>query len=163
MPAVAVGLLHRRLPPRRSSAADPNGSVRTFPVSAWVMTSATGAVEGTDLGVPVGVPVFGVVCAAVGVDPPVGDAVAPTVDAEEDGLAAVVTVAVAGPGNAVPGGAGVGAAAGVPWVQAARATSPAIATHRPVRLRAIRRPFCPHRPHPVTRTRDNPACTIRHG
>ncbi|HYR62013.1 MAG TPA: hypothetical protein VET24_05190, partial [Actinomycetota bacterium] len=62
------------------------------------MTSATGAVEGTDPGVPVGVPVFGVVCAAVGVDPPVGDAVAPTVDAEEDGLAAVVTVAVAGPG-----------------------------------------------------------------
>src|SRR5947208_36593 len=60
MGGVALGALHRRLPPRRNSPAEPEGRVKVLPVSACVMANATpagGAMETEgEVGVAVGVP-----------------------------------------------------------------------------------------------------------
>src|SRR5438309_11540768 len=60
MAGVACGALHRKLPPRRSSAMEPEGRVNVFPVSACVTTHATpagGAMEAAgEVGAAVGVP-----------------------------------------------------------------------------------------------------------
>src|SRR5205814_8589547 len=49
------GALHRKAPASRSSATEPEGSVKVFPVSACVMTNATPAGGATVTGGEVGV------------------------------------------------------------------------------------------------------------
>src|SRR2546430_6191190 len=138
MAGVACGALHRKLPPRRSSAMEPEGRVNVFPVSACVTTNATpagGAMEAEgEVGAAVGVPGPGraVDGLAFGVGVPVlaGVATGATVVAAVPAVAVGVLVAV---GGLVAVGDNAAALAPRWCVQPARATSPATTAQRPAR------------------------------